>query len=322
MTDREQPPYPAGYHPVPDDDWRETTTPGLTPVSGQGSTALSGSSGLGSSRLDPSDEPRPYQQPPSEQYRYQQPPSGEQGYGQHSYGQHSYDQPSYGTTGYGQTGYGTTGDGTTGDGTTGDGTTGDGRQAYDQRADDQQAYGQPGYGQTGYGQTGYGDAAYGRPGAPATATAPDYSSRPVAVRRADALASLALLLAGIAAAVSLPLTWIARSERTGLTLLLDGFHNLDALFRTGLWQPLAIILGGGLLFLLGLFLLIPARTHRTLGLLALLVTCAVGAGVLVPLADANWRLGVFDVGFYCGIAVAGFGLIGSLKALLTGPRMR
>jgi hypothetical membrane protein len=152
------------------------------------------------------------------------------------------------------------------------------------------------------------------------ATTPAYSTRPVAARRPDPLAALALLLAGIVAAVSLLVTWLAHSQATGWTLLRDAFRDLGGLFHTGLWQPLAIIVGGGLLFLLGLLVLIPARAHRTLGLLALLVTGAVGAGVAVPLVDANGHLGVFDLGFFLGIAVAVLGLIGSLKALLTGPR--
>jgi uncharacterized membrane protein HdeD (DUF308 family) len=157
---------------------------------------------------------------------------------------------------------------------------------------------------------------------PAGATAPDYSSRPVAVRRPDVLAGLALVLAGIAAGVSLLLTWLAASEETGWTLVRDGVRDLGGLFSTGLWQPLAIVLGGALLLVVGVIVLVPARAHRTLGLLALLLTAAVAAGVLVPLQAAHWRLGVFDIGFFCGIGVAVLGLIGALKALLTGPRIR
>jgi hypothetical protein len=82
----------------------------------------------------------------------------------------------------------------------------------------------------------------------------------------------------------------------------------------------AVLLGGGVLFILGLLLLVPARAHRFLGLLGLLVSLAVAAGVLVPLADNGWRLGDFRVGFFLAIAVAGLGLLGSLKALLTGPK--
>ena len=44
--------------------------------------------------------------------------------------------------------------------------------------------------------------------------------------------------------------------------------------------------------------------------------------MLVPLADADWDLGFFGPGFWCAIAVAVLGLLGSLKALLTGPKAR
>jgi hypothetical protein len=65
---------------------------------------------------------------------------------------------------------------------------------------------------------------------------------------------------------------------------------------------------------------LPMRSHRFLGGLALLVSAAVTAGVLVPLVDAGWDLGFFGPGFWCAIAVAVLGLLGSLKALLTGPK--
>jgi hypothetical protein len=148
--------------------------------------------------------------------------------------------------------------------------------------------------------------------------------QPVAVRRADPLASLLLLLAGIAAGVSLILTWLPHSTLTGLDLVRRGMpdleHHFGRLFSNGLWQPLAIVYGGGVLFLLGLLMLVPARAHRLLGLLALLVTLCAGAGALVPLADATWHLGRFGVGFWFACAVAVLGLLGSLKALFTGPR--
>ncbi|MDK3256212.1 hypothetical protein [Blastococcus capsensis] len=72
-------------------------------------------------------------------------------------------------------------------------------------------------------------------------------------------------------------------------------------------------LGGQLLWL-------PARTHRFLGSVALLVSAVVTAAVVVPLADVDWEVGAFGPGFWCAIAVAVLGLLGSLKALLTGPR--
>ena len=156
-------------------------------------------------------------------------------------------------------------------------------------------------------------------------TTPQYSTQPVKIRRADALAALLLILAGIAAGVSLLLSWLPGEGTRGWDILRVGFDSIrddgwGDLFSSGLWQPLAVMLGGGVLFVLGLLLLVPARSHRVLGLLALLVSLAVAAGVLVPLADDGWELGDFRVGFFLAIVVAALGLLGSLKALLTGPK--
>jgi hypothetical protein len=156
-------------------------------------------------------------------------------------------------------------------------------------------------------------------------TAPQYTTQPVAVRRPDLLAGVLLLLAGAAAAVSLVFDWLSgEQDVTGLDLLRDGFSafgvSIGEGFSSGLWQPVFVILGGGVLLLLGLLMFIPARVHRILGLLALLVTGAVIAAVLVPLARSGWDFGEFDLGFWCALGVAGFGLLGSLKALLTGPK--
>jgi hypothetical protein len=78
---------------------------------------------------------------------------------------------------------------------------------------------------------------------------------------------------------------------------------------------------GGLLLLLGLLLLVPARAHRTVGVLALLVAVAAAAAVLVVLADGGWRLDRFGAGTRCAVAVAALGLLGALKAMLTPPRV-
>jgi hypothetical protein len=158
------------------------------------------------------------------------------------------------------------------------------------------------------------------PGSPPESTAPDYSDRPVAFRGPDSLGGLLLILAGVAAAISLVLDWLADRYGTGWDLVSDGFSDLGDMFDTGLWQPLAIVLGGGVLFVLGLLLWLPMRSHRFFGVLALLVSLVITAAVLVPLADAEWDLGFFGPGFWCAIAVAVLGLLGGLKALLTGPR--
>jgi hypothetical protein len=149
------------------------------------------------------------------------------------------------------------------------------------------------------------------------ATEPDYSPRPVAVRGPDSLGGLLLILAGIAAAVSLPLRWLDDDDVSGWGLVREGFDDLGGIFGNGMWQPLAVVLGGGVLFLLGIALWLPMRSHRFFGLLGLLVTGAVVAGVLVPLFQDDWDLGVFGPGFWCAMAVAVLGLLGSLKALLS-----
>ena len=169
----------------------------------------------------------------------------------------------------------------------------------------------PSTGSTAYPPSSGGDAGH---------TAPDYSAKPVALRGPESLGGLLLILAGIAAAISLILDWIDGDDVSGWGLVRDGFDDLGGIVDTGLWQPLAIVLGGGVLFVLGILMWLPMRSHRTLGVLGLLVSGAVIAGLLVPLVDAGWDLGVFGPGFWCGIAVGVLGLLGSLKALLTGKR--
>ena len=167
-----------------------------------------------------------------------------------------------------------------------------------------------------------GATAYG----PTTATMPDYTPRPVAVRRPDVLAGLLLLLAAAAAAVSLLLRWLAGRDDTGLDLVRRGVDDaregFGTVVDTGFWQPLTVVGGGALLLLLGLLMLLPAKRHRLLGLLALLVSGAVAAAVLVPLIRSGWDLGTFDLGFWFACAVAVLGLLGALKALLTGRKYR
>jgi hypothetical protein len=158
------------------------------------------------------------------------------------------------------------------------------------------------------------------------ATTPDYSPRPVAVRRPDVLAGLLLLLAAAATAVSLLLPWLTGRDDTGLDLVRRGIDDARDGFGTvidsGFWQPLTVVGGGAVLLVLGLLMLLPAKRHRLLGLLALLVGAAAAAAVLVPLFQADWDLGSFDTGFWFACAVALLGLLGGLKALLTGRRYR
>ena len=164
-----------------------------------------------------------------------------------------------------------------------------------------------------------GATAYGA--APATdPTLPKYSAEPMAVKRQDPAAALLLLVAGLLTGISLLLPWLADDDVTGLTLVKDAFtalgDSVGELIRSGYIQPLTIVLGGGVLFLLGGLLLVPARGHRLVGVLALVVALLVAGAVLVPLAIAGWGLGEFGVGFWFAIAVAVLGLVGAAKALL------
>jgi hypothetical protein len=159
-------------------------------------------------------------------------------------------------------------------------------------------------------------------GPPPGGTAPAYSAEPVARRGPESLGGLLLILAGIAAAVSLLLEWLADGDDTGWDLVRAGFEDLGGIVDNGLWQPLAVVLGGGVLLLLGIMMWLPARSHRFLGLIGLVVSGVVVWAVVVPLTDADWELDFFGAGFWCAIAVAVLGVLGSLKALLTGRKYR
>ncbi|WP_231503052.1 hypothetical protein [Blastococcus sp. URHD0036] len=147
-------------------------------------------------------------------------------------------------------------------------------------------------------------------------TTPEYSTAPVTLRRPDVLAGLLLVLAGIAAAASLLLEWAPDSK--GWDLVRDGFEDFDQVS----WQPPVIVVAGGALLVLGLLVLLPARGHRTLGVLALLATMAAAGGVLVVLDASRYSWDFFEVGFWVACAVPVLGLLGSLKAMLTSPRTR
>jgi hypothetical protein len=156
------------------------------------------------------------------------------------------------------------------------------------------------------------------------ATQPEYRDTPVVVRRPDSLAALLLLLAGIAAGVSLLVVWVHGGE-SGLVLVADGFDDVGdvpTLIDQDAWEPLVVVFGGAALFLLALLAFVPAKTHRFLGALALLVSVVVAAGVLVPLADAGWDVHRWAVGGWLTVAVAGLGLLGALKALMTNEKRR
>jgi hypothetical protein len=168
----------------------------------------------------------------------------------------------------------------------------------------------------------------GPPEALASGAAPvDSPSRPAltVVRRPEAFGAGALVLAGVAANVSLSLSWSPGEGPTGLSLVQRGAEALDsgvaASVRSDVWEPLVVVLCGGLLVLLGFLLLVPARAHRLVGLLALVVSLAATTAVLFVVSEAGWQVDRFGPGTWCAVAVPLLGLLGSLKAMLTAPRV-
>jgi hypothetical protein len=145
------------------------------------------------------------------------------------------------------------------------------------------------------------------------------------VRRPDPVAAGALVLAGVAANVGLSLSWSPGEGSTGLSLVQRGGEALDdgiaASVRSGVWEPLVVVLCGGLLVLLGFLLLVPARAHRALGVLALVVSLAAAAAVIALVSDLGWQTDRFGPGMWCAVAVPALGLFGALKAMLTAPRV-
>lgn len=160
---------------------------------------------------------------------------------------------------------------------------------------------------------------------PVPEAAPVAEVRLVTLPRADPTAGTALVLAGVAAVGSLWLPWRQDREDTGWSLVRRGLtvvgSGVGDLGRSGLWQPFAVVLGGVLLFLLGVLLFLPERTHRTVGVLALLVVCGPIAGVLVRIADAGWNSAQFGPGMWLALAVPALGLLGAFKAMLTSPHV-
>ena len=82
-----------------------------------------------------------------------------------------------------------------------------------------------------------------------------------------------------------------------------------------------VVLSGLVLFVLGLLLFRRTRTHRLVGVLALLVSVAAAAAVLALMADAGWDPDRLALGTWFAAAVPALGLLGALKAMLTTPRV-
>ncbi|MGY1773176.1 hypothetical protein [Blastococcus sp. SYSU D00813] len=145
----------------------------------------------------------------------------------------------------------------------------------------------------------------------------------VVLRRRDVVAGLALLGSAGAAVAGLVLPWTRADGALGASAVREGFEapGLAALLEGGGWPPVAVVASGAALLLVGLLPFRRARTHRVAGVLALAAAAPAVAAVLVLLADADWQAGRVAAGAWCAVAVAGLGLLGALKAMLTLPRV-
>ncbi len=162
-----------------------------------------------------------------------------------------------------------------------------------------------------------------RPSADALPAAPPADVRLVVHRRADRFGAGALVLAGVAANVSLSLSWAPGDGPSGLFLVQRGVDVLRAgagpSVPSGVWAPLVVVAGGGLLVVLGFLLLVPARAHRLLGVLALVVSLAAAVAVVLLMADGGWGADQFGPGMWCAAAGPVLGTLGAMKAMLTVP---
>jgi len=145
------------------------------------------------------------------------------------------------------------------------------------------------------------------------------------LRDPDRVAAAFLICAGVAANVSLFLPWTPDDSTYGLALVQQAMgalgDGIGELVDGSLWPPPVLVLAGGLFVVLGILLLVPARSHRLLGVLALGIALAAGAAAVVLLSDLGWQVDQTSIGLWCAVAVPVLGLLGALKAMLTLPHV-
>ena len=114
-----------------------------------------------------------------------------------------------------------------------------------------------------------------------------------------------------------------RGDDSGWCLVRAGFDDLGDARRHRAVAAAGVVLGGGVLFLLGLLMWLPGP-HPPLPRRrsALLVSLAVAAGRAGAARQTRLEARRFRRGFWFAIAVAVLGLLGSLKAMLTRPAGR
>ena len=153
---------------------------------------------------------------------------------------------------------------------------------------------------------------------PTGPTAPPYSTRRSRSAGPDVSRAACCSSWPVSRAVSLLLRWVHGDDTTGWTWssrLRRPSATWSAPASGSRWRSCWAV---ACCSSLGLLLLVPARSHRFLGVLALLVSLVVVAGVLVPLADATGSSAPSTSASGSPSRSPSLGLLGSLKALLTG----
>ena len=147
----------------------------------------------------------------------------------------------------------------------------------------------------------------------------------VTLLRADPVAGIALVLAGVAAVASLWLPWWRGDAVTGQVLVRRGLaaagSGSGALGRTvGLWEPPAIVLGG---MPCSCWECCCSSRRGPIGSAGCSPWSSPGGGGRGSAPGRAGRLEStrFGPGMWAAVVVAALGILGALKAMLTAPRV-
>lgn len=151
--------------------------------------------------------------------------------------------------------------------------------------------------------------------------------------RADPVAGIILLVAGVAGVAQLFLSWTSRVLGVGLPGEITGWQWFKAAKELGpadlgasiaAYSGLLVAVGGGALVLLALAMFAPIN-HRPLGAAGLLLSVAATGAALCWVLHNRSSLGGFgamtesaELGWFLFLSSGLIGVIGSLKALATG----
>lgn len=133
--------------------------------------------------------------------------------------------------------------------------------------------------------------------------------------RNDVLAALLLIIAGAAGVLQFFLEWQS-VEGAGSVTGQDMYEIADGAGETlASISVLAVLIGGGLLVLLGLALLIPSRSRKGTGSVALILSLIMIAAAVYFLVESDADFTATTIGYFLFLGAGVVGLLGSLKAV-------